>query len=461
MKEAMEQVKAEMGSDAVILHTKKYKEGGILGYGSQEMVEVTAALEEEPASAKKQPKPVAEPVAYPANPVVPSSVLSQYKTSGTAEGVAMASKLGGSPVSKLDVPEFPTFPMPSAEPVPSSRVIKGAQIADAGNAQTKPDRNIPEEEREAEAEEDRPTPPKGRRRRKSAEEESSPQEQEKIRKLEDELAQMKALLAQVMSKDQPENVVSLQEALRSQEVEEPILKDLAARSGAGETLADYLSAEAKTTLVDYLGQVIKCSEGIQLNRHGVRIVALIGATGVGKTTTLAKIAARFVLEQGISAALITADTYRISAVEQLKTYSDIIGLPLEIVYTPSELSKAIRKHRGKDLILIDTAGRSQHNEYQMKELQEFLDVNSHIEKHLVMSATTKQRDAVEIMEKFSACDPDRVIFTKTDETSSVGLILNLLHEKKIALSYLTNGQSVPDDIVPASTDKLAELLLRE
>ena len=78
-----------------------------------------------------------------------------------------------------------------------------------------------------------------------------------------------------------------------------------------------------------------------------------------------------------------------------------------------------------------------------------------------MSATTKQRDAVEIMEKFSACEPDRVIFTKTDETSSVGLILNLLHEKKIALSYLTNGQSVPDDIVPASTDKLAELLLRE
>ncbi|MBR0284676.1 MAG: hypothetical protein IJQ78_05640, partial [Selenomonadaceae bacterium] len=207
MKEAMEQVKAEMGSDAVILHTKKYKEGGILGYGSQEMVEVTAALEEEPASAKKQPKPAAEPVAYPANPVVPSSVLSQYKTSGTAEGVAMASKLGGSPVSKLDVPEFPTFPMPSAEPAPSSRVIKGAQIADAGNAQTKPDRNIPEEEREAE--EDRLPPPKGRRRRKSAEEESSPQEQEKIRKLEDELAQMKALLAQVMSKDQPENVVSL------------------------------------------------------------------------------------------------------------------------------------------------------------------------------------------------------------------------------------------------------------
>ncbi len=461
MKEAMEQVKAEMGSDAVILHTKKYKEGGILGYGSQEMVEVTAALEEEPAPARKAAKPAPEPVAFPANPVVPPSVLSQYKTSGTAEGIAMASKLGDSPVSKLDVPEFPPFPMSSAGNVPSAHVIKGAQITGGGVPQEKLGQDIPNEEREIEAGEEVPAHSKGRRKRKPAEEEASPQEQEKIRKLEDELAQMKALLAQVMSKDQPENIISLQEALRSQEVEEPILKDLAARSGAGETLADYLSAEAKTTLVDYLEQVIKCSEGIQLNRHGVRIVALIGATGVGKTTTLAKIAARFVLEQGISAALITADTYRISAVEQLKTYSDIIGLPLEIVYTPSELSKAIRKHRGKDLILIDTAGRSQHNEYQMKELQDFLNVNSHIEKHLVMSATTKQRDAEEIMEKFSVCEPNRVIFTKTDETSSIGLILNLLHEKKIALSYLTNGQSVPDDIVPASTDKLAELLLRE
>ena len=246
-----------------------------------------------------------------------------------------------------------------------------------------------------------------------------------------------------------------------QEVDEGILKDLAIRSGAGETLADHASPEARTTLTSYLEEALQYSEGIQLNRHGVRIVALIGATGVGKTTTLAKIAARFVLERGVSAALITADTYRISAVEQLKTYSDIIGLPLEIVYTPGELSKAIRKYRNKDLILIDTAGRSQHNDFQMKELQEFLGVNSHIEKHLVMSATTKQKDAEEILEKFSVCEPSRLIFTKTDETSSIGIILNLLYEKKLALSYLTNGQSVPDDIIPATADMLAGLLLRD
>ena len=290
---------------------------------------------------------------------------------------------------------------------------------------------------------------------------SSPEDAEKIHKLEDELAQMKTLLAQVMSKDQPQGKVSIQEALRRQEVDESILKDMAARLPAGDTLLDSLDARAADVLAEYLGKTMNFSEGITLNKHGVRIVALIGATGVGKTTTLAKIAARFVLDHNIRAALITADTYRISAVEQLKTYSDIIGLPLEIVYSPDELKVAIHKHRDKDLILIDTAGRSQHNEYQMNELQDFLAVHSHIERHLVMSATTKQRDAADILEKFSVCNPDCVIFTKTDETSSVGIILNLLADKGIALSFLTNGQSVPDDIVPATPENLAELLLRE
>ena len=121
----------------------------------------------------------------------------------------------------------------------------------------------------------------------------------------------------------------------------------------------------------------------------------------------------------------------------------------------------MHKHRDKDLILIDTAGRSQHNEFQMQELQDFLAVNQHIEKHLVMSATTKKRDAVDILAKFAVCKPDSVIFTKTDETSSLGLIPNLLVNKDISLSFLTNGQSVPDDIVPASAKELTELLLRE
>lgn len=284
---------------------------------------------------------------------------------------------------------------------------------------------------------------------------------DKIQQLQDELAQMKAMLSHAMSGAMAEEKVStLQIALKEHEVEDRIIQDMISRLTGAEIVADKNTAKAKAALEKYLRKTVRVANGITLLSGRPKIVALIGATGVGKTTTLAKIAAKFVLEQGVSAAMITADTYRISAVEQLKTYSDIIGLPLEIVYSPDALKKAIEKHANKQLILIDTAGRSQYNEYQMKELCDLISVDKAIEKYLVMSATTKNRDAESILEHFSVCKPDRVIFTKTDETSSVGLILNLLYKKKIALSYLTNGQNVPSDIYPASIEKLAELLLK-
>ena len=441
MKEAMEQVKDELGSDAVILHTKKYREGGIMGYNAKEVVEVTAAIEENNDDSRikaraKRSLPVDKDkaagghfdVVSPAAPVMPSNVLNQYKTNGTETGVRMAE-------APIAAPSFqPLMPEPQHVVTPVEQ---------------------PKEDKEVTAQSEAPqaVPP--------VVVASNPEDAEKIHKLEAELAQMKTLLTQVMSKDQPQDEVSLQEALRRQEVDEDILRDMAAKTAAGDMLIDSLDKRAPEVLAGYLDGKLNFAEGITLNKHGVRIVALIGATGVGKTTTLAKIAARFVLEKNIRAALITADTYRISAVEQLKTYSDIIGLPLEIVYTPEELKVAIHRHRDKDLILIDTAGRSQHNEYQMKELQDFLAVDSRIEKHLVMSATTKNRDVADILQKFSVCNPGRVIFTKTDETSSLGMIVNLLADKEIALSFMTNGQSVPDDIVPATADKLAALLLRE
>lgn len=286
-------------------------------------------------------------------------------------------------------------------------------------------------------------------------------EGEKIRKLEEEISQMKALLAEVLGRDTKRGGLSLHEALSRQEVSEEILNEMAAQSGAGDTLADCRSRGARLTLSTYIGEHIKFSDGIKLNRHGVRVAALLGTTGVGKTTTLAKIAAKFVLEYGINAALITTDTYRISAVDQLKTYSEILGLPLEIVYNPAELTAAIERHKNRELILIDTAGRSQQNIHQMRELEEFLRVSARIEKHLVISATTKFTDAKEIMSKFSVVNPEKVIITKIDETGSLGMIMNLLRNEKIAVSYITTGQSVPDDIEPASAEYLTDLFIKK
>lgn len=444
MKEAMEQVKRELGIDAVILHTKKYHEGGLFGYHSKEVVEVTAAIEDEDEKKEKARQSLASSalkadsqkskldIKLPPlnNPIAPpSSVLSKYKTSGTDEGLRLAENNNISMAA-------PLIPPPAKQDIP---VTKDNNDNDSKITDKQ------EEEKAMQADENT----------------SSTEDAEKIKKLEAELSQMKTLLAQVMVKDQPQDKVTMQEILTRQEVDAAIIKDMAGKMSAGATLLDVAETEAQQELTDYLTATVNFSEGITLNKHGVRIVALIGATGVGKTTTLAKIAARMVLEKNIRAALITADTYRISAVEQLKTYSDIIGLPLEIVYTPDELKVALHKHRDKDLILLDTAGRSQHNDYQMQELEDFLAVAPYIEKHLVMSATTKYRDAADILNKFSVCKPTRVIFTKTDETSSVGLILNILKDKEIALSFLTNGQSVPDDIIPANAESLAKLLLRE
>ena len=427
MKEAMQKVKAELGADAVILHTKKYREGGIFGYGGREVVEVTAAVEDE---APKRPKKaarrkgidiVSQPETKAPPPVGRKQALRVYQEqAGATEGrqTGRDPETGNAAVGLRQSPE--------ALPAMKESRKKSA----------------PPDKEEA------------NRMQKGA-------EAKKIQELETELAQMKSMLAQVMTKEQANGRRTLHSALQEQDVAEAILKDMAATVDAGKTLLDSASPEAQEVLAGYLAQRLRFSKGISLTPDEGKIVALIGPTGVGKTTTLAKIAARFVLEKGVDAALITADTYRISAVEQLKTYSDIIGLPLEIVYSPAELKSAIYKFRSKDLILIDTAGRSQHNPYQMKELVDFLSVQPDIEPHLVMSATTKSKDAAEILEKFSICRPANVIFTKTDETSSLGLILNLLFQNETAVSFFTNGQSVPDDILPADEEALAALLLRE
>ncbi len=434
MKEAMALVKDELGIDAVILHTKKYKKGGFLGYKSKEYVEVTAAVEDQPKR-PRMPKLPDLSAAITAAPVVPKNVVAQYKTAGTEAAVTQAKQpeMQTAGLQEAVKPETDFKPMeparmqPVTESAPVSRVVKPME------------QGIP------------------------AFEPLKDEQQGKIERLEDELAKMKTMLVQVMNQEHvPEETVSLQEAMKLQEVDEAVRKDMILRMPAEAVIADKNSEEAQKALKSYIFQNMHIADGLELKADSRRakVAALIGATGVGKTTTLAKIAARLVLEQGISAALITADTYRISAVEQLKTYSDIIGLPLEIVYSPEELKKAIRKYRDKQLILIDTAGRSQHNERQMQELKDFLAVDESIEKYLVMSATTKSRDAKEILEKFSVCNPDKIVFTKTDETSSLGIILNLLYQQKIAAAYLTNGQSVPDDIVSAKADKIAELLLR-
>lgn len=193
---------------------------------------------------------------------------------------------------------------------------------------------------------------------------------------------------------------------------------------------------------------------------GEPIVApLVGPTGVGKTTTIAKLAANFSILAEAKVGLVTVDTYRIAAVQQLRTYANIIGIDLQVAYSPDELREAVDKLADKDLILIDTAGRSQMNAMHMGELRSFLEVLPSPEVHLVVGATTRTEDMWEIAGRFGETGFDRLIVTKLDETSFYGSLYRLPQLTGKPLSYLTTGQDVPDDIDAADGEHVARLIM--
>ena len=470
LKEAMANVKSELGVDAVILHTNKIKKGGILGFHAKEIVEVIAAIEDEPvvkeqksamdtgaaseavlqAAAAARASRNSAPEPQPTGNFTPRNMVSQYQTAGTIEAISHAmaqnnpSPTFGEVLASVNRAQEQ---VESEQPVVKEEPAESVSVAEEKLVSVESDAEQLSSEKETETASEDAT-------------DLDVKEQE-ILDLQNQLEEMKSMLVEMSrNKDEAGGIPNLQRAMEAQGISQHVLEDMISKLNGTEILAPQNSIKALKALEKYVRKAIRIANGITLYSDKPKIVALIGPTGVGKTTTLAKIAAKFVLEEGAKVALITADTYRISAVEQLKTYSDILGLPLEIVYNPQALQEAIEKHRDKQLILLDTAGRSQYNAYQMKELSKLLNIDADIEKHLVMSATTKTSDGLELLDNFSLCKPDRVIFTKVDETKTHGIILNILHRRKAALSYLTNGQSVPDDIEPASIEKLAELLLR-
>jgi len=190
------------------------------------------------------------------------------------------------------------------------------------------------------------------------------------------------------------------------------------------------------------------------------VVFIVGPTGVGKTTTIAKLAANMVFIEGKDVALVTLDTYRVSAAEQLRTFAEIIGIPISVVFDTTDLGTSIDEFKGKDLIFVDTAGRSPNNQEQIEELRSYIDIAHPDETILVLSVTTESSDLLHIYQQFEKVGIDKVIFTKLDETYHYGTILNTIYEIKKPIAYFTTGQNVPDDIEVPDSNKMAHLLLR-
>lgn len=357
IQDAMAQVKGELGRDAVILHTRRFRKGGFLGFFGREMVEVMAAIDTPP------PAPVPERKAAHQTVVIP-----------------------------------------------------------------------------------RPN-----------------EEEPKVTAIQLEMANMRKMIEQVLTKlpRQEKLRPPLYDALVKNDIDPVIAENLVQGLPEEGPLTGSNPAFVRQLLMERLTNHLQRVEGIAVPETGCKVVAFIGPTGVGKTTTIAKLAASFAFGQGLKVAIVTADTYRISAVEQLKTYADIIDVPLEIVYTPDEMKAALYRHRDKRLVLIDTAGRSPRNQYQLAELQALLAVDPYIETHLVLSATTKYADALDTVNRFSVCSPQKFLFTKIDEASNMGTLFNLLYQFPTTLSYITTGQNVPDDIELANPATLANMVLRD
>ena len=216
----------------------------------------------------------------------------------------------------------------------------------------------------------------------------------------------------------------------------------------------------RNQMVNALEKLIPIAGGLKRTKTvGPHVVALIGPTGVGKTTTIAKLAAHLKINEQRKVGLITIDTYRIAAVDQLKKYADIIGSPLKIVGAPDDLREAVASMSDCEYVLIDTAGRSPKDTLKLNELKGFLAAANPDEVHVVVSATASDSSAEMAIQNFGDLRADRLIVTKLDEAKHCGAVVKLLRSTGKKLSYVTTGQDVPDDIEVAQTRKLASRIV--
>ncbi len=441
MADALAEVKKDLGREAVILHTRTFKVGGWLGVGTRNVVEITAS--DSPLAAGPRPKrpspsiSIADRLARASHSPRPASRLESVDRE-VAEGSARSASV--------------MAPIPSrmAEPISPMR----SEIREAAIAAVAP-----------------PAAPTGF-------------------SLDgvglDELASIKKLVTQVLQCSRqtairlarepgnatfvappgamPDPLFQSYLRLLESEVAAEIADELVAKVRDELPAAELTSpAAVRRAVVRHLACLIPTDDRVPQaasSRDGRPLtIALVGPTGVGKTTTVAKLAATYKLRQNKRVGLLTTDTYRIAAVEQLRTYAEIIGLPLRVVNSPGEMADACAALADCDIVLIDTAGRSPSDAGRLDELRAFTNAARPHETHLVLSGASSQAVMLQAAARFACVEPNRVILTKLDETVNLGVIVNVLRQVPLKLSYVTNGQEVPDHIEVGAASRLAERML--
>ena len=253
-------------------------------------------------------------------------------------------------------------------------------------------------------------------------------------------------------------VNSLYKRMINQDVDADIANELAKEV---EKIISKMEVEPSQMMEQLIAKKIGEAEPIKIKKYKRNIVVLLGPTGVGKTTTLVKLAGHYVCEEGLKVGIINTDTFRVAAKEQLKIYSEILQIPLNTAYTPDELKEALKKQEDRDLIFMDTAGRSFSDQRYKKDFENIIKMCEPDEIFVVLSLTTGFRTCKKILDNFSFLDDYKLILTKLDEANAWGNILNFSDYTSKKLSYITNGQNIPDDIEQAETSKIASNILKQ
>lgn len=289
--------------------------------------------------------------------------------------------------------------------------------------------------------------------------------EDKLKSINEELTELKELMMKTSidkrkDTDIPSTLLRFHDLMLNNGVNPKVSSSLLKEISKGVNLEEK-DINTVTNIVRFgLAEALGTPEPITIGREQ-KIIFFVGPTGVGKTTTLAKITADFVIKNKYDIGLITSDIYRIAAVEQLKIYSEILQLPLEIAYNKDDILRAINNFKDKDIILVDTAGRNHNDLNQIEELKDILNITTVKEVFLLISAATDYKLLRSLVEKYNFLNDYKIIITKIDEVESYGSILNIRHITKKQLSYYTTGQNVPDDIQLIDVESIVNKLIGE
>ncbi len=402
--EALAEAKKELGDGVVLMNVKNVKKGGFLGLMQKQMTEITVALEEP----------------------------SEKKAAALASEAAMKEAVSAVAQVAAKVTESEKNAKESKTVMPQETKAQKNRFAETIDYIERNENAVIQEKLDS--------------LQSLLEQKLKPEEEIEEPEQENEMMVFMKLLYNTMLDNE------VKEAYANQIIEE------ADKVNKPNTPVDAILATVYQKMILKLGK----SEGITPAKTNPKFVFFIGPTGVGKTTTIAKIASKFCLDEKKKIAMLTGDTYRIAAAEQLRTYANILEIPFQIIYTVEEMQQAAVQFKDYDYVFVDTAGHSYQNEEQREAVKEFVhsvEGLAETETYLVVSATTKYRDLEKIADSYKTVADYKLIFTKLDETTSLGSMFNLHLHTGAPLSYVTCGQNVPDDIEKFNPQKTVKNLL--